>query len=325
MAIRDRLSQSMTRGKRPGSDGDDMFDEEFLRRLELLQVTARRLIRGKQRAERKTKKVGSGLEFADHRQYSPGDDIRNVDWNVLSRLDQTLVRLYEEDEDLPLRLVVDVSQSMAARGGVKLRLAKRIAAALAYVGLAGLDRVGLSAISSEVHETLPALRGKGRIFRVLDFLRSVPQRRRDPRTCAPPVQAGGEPRVAQPGVTVVLSDFYDHPGRLRRTQRASLSQARGGLRAGASTPAEADPSGTEHVRGDVTMVDMREHGRKRDADPRPRACSRRFAKAHEKLLPASSKRKCRSPRHPLLSCDLRRRRLRKPPAAHLSPEGGVLR
>ena len=92
-------------GRRRGEDTrvlrpeEDVFDESFMRQLELLQVVARRLLRGRQRAERKTKKVGSGLEFADHREYSPGDDIRNVDWGVLARLDQTLVRLYEEDED----------------------------------------------------------------------------------------------------------------------------------------------------------------------------------------------------------------------------------
>ena len=73
---------------------DDLFNEAFLAKLELLQVIARRLFRGKQRAERKTRKVGSGLEFADHREYSPGDDIRNLDWGVLMRLEQTLVRLY---------------------------------------------------------------------------------------------------------------------------------------------------------------------------------------------------------------------------------------
>src|SRR5262245_8636108 len=96
-------------------DRSDLFDEEFLRQLELLQVIARRLIRGRQRAERKTKKVGSGLEFADHREYSPGDDIRTVDWGVYARLGQTLVRLFEEDEDLPLRIVVDVSDSMLTK------------------------------------------------------------------------------------------------------------------------------------------------------------------------------------------------------------------
>src|SRR5687768_15834531 len=88
-----RAPAAMVRAGEPG----DIFDDAFLARLELLQVIARRLFRGRQRAERKTRKVGSGLEFADHREYSPGDDIRNLDWNVLMRLGQSLIRLYEED------------------------------------------------------------------------------------------------------------------------------------------------------------------------------------------------------------------------------------
>ncbi|MCA9659808.1 MAG: DUF58 domain-containing protein, partial [Myxococcales bacterium] len=144
----------------------ELFDEAFLARLELLQVVARRVFRGRTRAERKSRKVGSGLEFADHREYSPGDDIRNLDWNVLMRLGHTLIRLYEEDEDLPIRIAVDVSASMQSRGGAKLRYAQQVAAALAYVGLANLDRVGLTCMSGKVHATLPAVRGKGRIFRV---------------------------------------------------------------------------------------------------------------------------------------------------------------
>lgn len=253
---------------------DELFDEAFMRQLELLQVIARRLMRGRQRAERKTRKVGSGLEFADHREYSPGDDIRNVDWNVLVRLNQILVRQYEEDEDLPLRLVVDVSQSMAARGGHKLRLAKRIAAALAYVGLAGLDRVGIIAMSGDNYTTLPALRGKGRIFRVLDFLRQAPTGGdTDLRSTCRRVAA--ESRA--PGVTVLLSDFYDLKGafdglnllRFRKHECICIQVL---------DPIEADPTRSA-VRGDVSLVDV-EGGASRDLTMSPEVLER-FAEAHE--------------------------------------------
>jgi uncharacterized protein (DUF58 family) len=183
------------RGPPKGSEPEDVFDEAFLARLELLQVIARRLFRGRQRAERKTRKVGSGLEFADHREYSPGDDIRNLDWNVLMRLGQSLIRLYEEDEDLPIRIAVDVSDSMLTSGGGKLRYAQQVAAALAYVGLANLDRVGLTCHSRKVHHSLPAVRGKGRIFRVFEFLRAASAAA--PPTCAPPSSAS-PPRASSP-------------------------------------------------------------------------------------------------------------------------------
>jgi uncharacterized protein (DUF58 family) len=253
---------------------DELFDEEFMRQLELLQVIARRLMRGRQRAERKTRKVGSGLEFADHREYSPGDDIRNVDWNVLVRLNQTLVRQYEEDEDLPLRLIVDVSESMAARGGHKLRLGKRIAAALGYVGLAGLDRVGVIAMSGSEYDRLPALRGKGRIFKMLDFLRRTPTGGdTDLRATCRRVAAESRP----PGVSVLISDFYDLEGafeglNLLRFQKHEVVCIQ------VLDPIEADPT-RSLVRGDVTLVDV-EGGRTRDLTLSPEVLEK-FAAAHE--------------------------------------------
>lgn len=242
---------------------DELFDEAFLQRLELLQVVARRLFQGRQRAERKTRNVGSGLEFADHREYSPGDDIRYLDWTVWVRLNHALIRLFEEDEDLPIRIVVDVSDSMATRSRVKLHYAQKIAAALAYVGLANLDRVGLTCMSQSVHRTLPAVRGKGRIFRIFDFLRT---------TDAKGVTAirQGCARVAaeshQSGVTIVLSDFYDLEGafdglnllRFRKHEPIAIQII---------DPAEADPT-RSGLRGDIRLVDA-EGGHQRDATLSP--------------------------------------------------------
>ena len=288
MGIRERIRERRAGRAAPASkiDGADIFDDEFLRRLELLQVVARRLIRGRQRAERKTKKVGSGLEFADHREYSPGDDIRSVDWGVMMRLNQTLVRLFEEDEDLPLRIVIDTSDSMATRGGAKLRQAQKIGAALAYVGLAGLDRVGITAASGKHHETLPAVRGKGRIFRVFDFLRHAeiggPT---DIRAMCSRVAA----ESTQPGVTVVISDFYDFDGafdglnmlRFRKHEPVCIQVV---------DPAEADPSDSG-LRGDVTLVDV-EGGLQRDVTLTP-SVLRAYAHAHERFCQALET-KCRS-------------------------------
>ncbi len=247
-----------------------------MRQLEMLQILARRLLSGRQRAERKTRKVGSGLEFADHREYSPGDDLRSVDWGVLARLDQTLVRLYEQDEDLPVRIVIDVSDSMWTRKAAKLRQAQKIAAALAYVGLANLDRVGVSLTSARSHESLPAVRGKGRIFRILDFFRGA-------RPGGPTSIHAACRRVAaessQPGVTVVLSDFYDLDGafsglnllRFRKHEPVCIQVL---------DPTEADPRGTG-VRGDVALVDAEGTGR-RELTLTP-ALLAAYAAAHERF------------------------------------------
>lgn len=265
-------------GERPG-DQADVFDDAFLARLELLQVIARRLFRGRQRAERKTRKVGSGLEFADHREYSPGDDIRNLDWNVLMRLDQSLIRLYEEDEDLPIRVAVDVSESMQTSGGGKLRYARQIAAALAYVGLANLDRVGLTCMSRKVHTSLPAVRGKGRIFRVFEFLRGAPSGgATDLRAACSRLAA----ESVQPGLTIVLSDFYDMDGafdglnllRFRKHEPVAIQIL---------DPAEVHPERSA-LRGDVSLVDC-EGGDPRDVTLSP-ATLRAYAAAHEQFCGA---------------------------------------
>lgn len=284
MGLKDRLL-----GRKPAAattDDEELFDEAFLKRLELLQVIARRLFSGRQRAERKTRKVGSGLEFADHREYSPGDDIRYLDWNVWVRFQHALIRLFEEDEDLPIRIVVDVSESMTTRDRAKLRYAKQVAAALAYVGLANLDRVGLTAMSRRHHVSLPAVRGKGRIFRVFEFLKSVP--------------TGGETditqgctRVAaqsnQPGLTVVISDFYDLDGafdglnllRFRKHEPVAIQVL---------DPIEADPTGSG-LRGDVRLVDC-EGALQRDVTLSSNTL-RAFADAHERFC-AQLEANCRS-------------------------------
>src|SRR5215468_3206088 len=90
-----------------------LFDDEFQRKLEMLALVSRRIFAGRLRAERRSKKKGSGVEFADHRDYTAGDDFRTIDWNVYQRFGRLLVRLYEEEEDLSIYLIVDCSSSMA--------------------------------------------------------------------------------------------------------------------------------------------------------------------------------------------------------------------
>ena len=109
---------------------DELFGDDFQRKLDILALVSKRVFAGRMRAERRTKKSGSGVEFADHRDYQPGDDFRYLDRNVYQRFERLLLRLYEEEEDLAIYLIVDVSASMAFGAGEKLRYAKRLAAAL---------------------------------------------------------------------------------------------------------------------------------------------------------------------------------------------------
>src|SRR6478736_866411 len=120
-----------------------LFGDEFLKKLEYLSILSKRLFTGQLRAERRTRRRGTGLEFADYRQYVPGDDFRHLDWKAYLRLNRLILKLFEEEEDLPIYLFVDSSQSMTYGQPSKLDYARRVAAALCYIGLANLDRVNV--------------------------------------------------------------------------------------------------------------------------------------------------------------------------------------
>jgi uncharacterized protein (DUF58 family) len=186
-----------------------LFDDEFLKKLEYLSILSKRLFAGQFQAERRTKKRGSGLEFADYRQYVAGDDFRYLDWKAYLRLNRLILRLFEEEEDLPIYVFVDASQSMTYGNPSKLDYGRRVAAALCYIGLANLDRVHVVAYGNGVLGELSPQRGKGRIFRVFKFLEEI--------------TPGGETNARESfktyctetrrrGLAVVISDFFDSSG-----------------------------------------------------------------------------------------------------------------
>ena len=106
-----------------------LFDDAFLKKIEYLYVMSKKVFTGKLRAERKTRKVASGIEFADHRNYAPGDDFRALDWRVFARTEKLLIRLFEEKEDLSIYFLIDGSNSMMFNHGAKFDYARRMAAA----------------------------------------------------------------------------------------------------------------------------------------------------------------------------------------------------
>src|SRR5947207_173189 len=104
--------------------GEVLFDEQFLKKLEYLFIVSKKVFQGRIRAERRSRKVGSGIEFADHREYAPGDDLRYLDWNLFGRQDKLQIRLFEEQEDLYIYLLIDGSLSMTLGNPQKLVYAK---------------------------------------------------------------------------------------------------------------------------------------------------------------------------------------------------------
>ena len=156
------------------NDAQSAFDSEFLKKLEYLYIVSKKIFAGRIKAERRTTRRGVSVEFADYRNYTPGDDFRYIDWNAFARLDELLLKLYEEREDLHIYFLVDASQSMTYGGELpKLIYAKRVAAALAYIGLSNLDRISITSFNNTGVNRLPTERGKGKIFTVLDFLDQI--------------------------------------------------------------------------------------------------------------------------------------------------------
>ncbi len=240
----------------------ELFDEAFQKRLEALALLSRRAVIGKHRGERRSKKTGAGVEFADHREYTAGDDFRFIDWNLYGRSDRLLVKLFQEEEDLSVHVLLDTSRSMSSGadpGRTKLAYGKRLAAALAYVALSGLDRVSVSAFTGQVVERLPPERGKGRMLRVLSFLRPLKgEGTTDFAAAMRAFVARGERR----GLVLVISDFYDPDGvqaGLDVLRHARFDPTLLHL----WTPEEARPSLHPELFGDVALIDS-ERGEARD-------------------------------------------------------------
>lgn len=204
-----RATAPLSRRFLPSVVEEDLFDDEFQRKLDYLAMVSRRVFSGAMRAERRTKKTGSGVEFADHRDYAPGDDFRYLDWHAYQRFDRLLIRLYEEEEDLSIYFIVDTSSSMGFGDGDKLRQAKRLTAALAYVGLANLDRIAIVTATDEISGRMQSTRGKARIFRIFRFLRGV---RAEGRTDLGEAVKTFVAQHKRRGLAVLLTDLFDPAG-----------------------------------------------------------------------------------------------------------------
>jgi uncharacterized protein (DUF58 family) len=185
------------------------LDPEFVRRLAELSVVNRRILAGRMRGERRSKKRGISVEFADYRDYVSGDDLRFVDWNIYGRLDRMYLKLFLEEEDRFIYLIVDNSLSMAYGAPRKIDYAARVAAALGYVALADMDRVALAAVAGGSSTAFAPRRGRGQVWRLFDFLEKMePQGATDLAASCRRFCLENRRR----GVVVVISDFLDPAG-----------------------------------------------------------------------------------------------------------------
>lgn len=186
-----------------------IFSAEFLAQLERLSLASRRTLRGRSKGERRSPRKGQSVEFSDYRPYGIGDDLRYVDWNIYGRLDRLHVKLFVEEEDLCLHLLVDASASMDFGQPTKLAYAARVAAAVGFVGLINLERVGVGVLRDRVSEGWPPTRGRNQFVALAEFL--VGLRAGGPTNLNQSLAAYAM-RAREPGLAVIFSDLLDPQG-----------------------------------------------------------------------------------------------------------------
>ena len=188
------------------STPDALLDAAFMKKLERLSLVSRKAFAGQMKGEKRSTKRGSSIEFADYREYMPGDDLRYVDWNTMARSEKMFLKLFVEEEDLYLALLLDNSKSMDFGTPNKLHYAVRLCAALGYIGLTNYDRVSIQPYAEDAGRALPTQRGKGGVLPFFAYLNKI--------------QPGGTSSFAasmrrfaatvkSKGVAIVVSDFFD--------------------------------------------------------------------------------------------------------------------
>ena len=197
----------MTTAVEPKSQS--LLDPAFMARLDQLDVMSRKMLAGKMKGERRSKRRGQSVEFADYRNYVIGDDLRFIDWNIYARLDRLFLKLFLEEEDLALYVLADVSKSCDYGNPNKAFYIRQVAAALGYIGLVNYNRVSIVAMADGVVAETGAMRGRRRVAQMIDFLQKL-----EPTGASHFTESCRRFALQhrQKGVCVVLSDFFIKEG-----------------------------------------------------------------------------------------------------------------
>lgn len=258
---------------------ESLLDPTFLRKLERLRIQARRAFPGTMRGERRSTRRGASVEFRDFRKYEAGDDFRYVDWSIFARLERLMLRQYVEEEDVRIDILIDQSRSMRfGEPMTKFDFARRAAAALAFLAVGSLDRVGVATFDSDLRSRIRALRGRGHLHSVLAFLEKLslelPETKlSEAGSTEDDGQPAGQATVdlpgdseavtslsavirryqrsnVRPGVLFVISDFLD-PGDFRVEMKLLAHRAFDLNLIQVLAPEELRPQ----MRGDLMLVD----------------------------------------------------------------------
>ncbi|MDG2380633.1 MAG: DUF58 domain-containing protein [Pirellulaceae bacterium] len=247
-----------------------LLSPELLAQLERLELVSRKIFRGRVKGERRSRRKGQSVEFADYRNYVSGDDLRFIDWNLYARLDRLFLKMFLEEEDLHFFGLLDASSSMEFGDPTKLEYAKQLAAALGFVGLCRTDRVKLDVLSTDLGPRSPALRGRHSLWQMTQYLESIQPNQNVSlelgikNFC---LQNSGN------GILVLITDLMDKAG-YETALRYLLSQNLDIYLIHVLSPEELNPE----INGDLKLVDCE------DADVAEITASRPLLKRYQKTL-----------------------------------------
>jgi uncharacterized protein (DUF58 family) len=250
----------------------ELLSPELLAQLERMELVSRKIFRGRMKGERRSRRKGQSVEFADFRSYVPGDDLRRIDWNLYARLEKLFLKLFLEEEDLHFFALIDSSDSMDFGTPTKLHCAKQLAAALGFVGLCRADRVRIETLATTLRQRGPVLRGRRSLWRMLEFLDSI--------------EPGGNVPLAEgvknfclrnsgKGILVLISDLMDKAG-YEAAFRYLVTQQMDVYVIHVLSPEELRPD----VSGDLKLVDCE------DSDVTEISVSRPLLARYERTLAA---------------------------------------
>jgi len=229
---------------------DELLDSRLMAHLDRLDVVSKKIFSGKIHGERRSRCRGQSVEFADFRNYTHGDDLRFVDWNIYARLDRLFLKMFLEEEDLSLVIAIDASASMDFGTPNKMQYARRLAMALGYIGLVNNNRVSLFSFSDDRIERLTGLRGRRRTREMGQWLLNLqPLGVGDFTAACRAVALGGQGR----GVLLLISDFLFSDG-FEKGLRSVAGRGFDVYALQLLAPEEIDPA-RHGVLGDLRLVD----------------------------------------------------------------------
>lgn len=238
-----------------------LLSPALTKRLSNFSLTTKQTVRGGHKGERKSSRLGSSLEFSDYRLYSPGDDLRQIDWNTYARTEKYYIKRFLDEQELPVSVYLDCTKSMGIHEDKWLR-AKQMAAVFTFLSLANADRLSVRPVASP-NRAYPYTKGKAMTRKVMDYIEDMSLASGDERFGTELIEAVHQSR--QGSFNIVISDFLEDPSKLFTAMKKMQAKRQQILLVQVVLPEEKNPGYT----GDLKLIDVESSG-ERDISMNPR-------------------------------------------------------